>query len=559
MRFSVPALGSRRLISIDWDDRTVRLVAGAAQKGRLRRIKAVSAPLPEDLDRSDAAALGQFISQTLHRNRIDARSAVVDIPRDQAILNTLTLPATPQQELAAAVHFQIVKELPFSLGEAVVDFAVTSTDEQSGAIDVLVAAVRNDVVRRYSAVIEHAGLRLERVGLRPYANLVAVTQGRPEMQIGRVLLVDVGPSLTEIDILRDGRLVFSRAASVAVLPPGKDQAEGSSAVSQLMLEVTRSIEAHRVTEPGAKIERVVVTGATGIEPALARAAERRFGVEVELYDPARLLDAGAEQAEALRGFGAAIGLAVGHSQPGLLDFDFLHPKRPVDLAAARARRLRRIAVAVVVAVAAAAAGWHYHIAGKQRYLATLQAQCKQLQRELKQFGKFKRQVAAASEWARSEIIWLDHLKRISQLLPDNKQVYLTRLTMSQTGRITLVMKMANARLSSELAEKFEQSGYFASPGPATVREVRDRYAVTGDVRIRLAKGSTGRVAAAPKTASRARPERAEAGSGQATGQPPIAGGAAKPAARRSVRAAGRGVSRVAGSAGKVSAGPSKQD
>ena len=160
-------------------------------------------------------------------------------------------------------------------------------------IQILVAAVRNEVLTYYQRVCSAAGLRLDRVGLRPYANSLSAAEVDPQAAVGRVLLVDVGPSMTEIDVLREGRLVFSRAASVGIPQTlvsepstGSDEPEAgtykvaseagegrsvASVVRWLMVEVTRSVEAYRTTDPRAPIDRIVVAGSVGIESQLAEA------------------------------------------------------------------------------------------------------------------------------------------------------------------------------------------------------------------------------------------------------------------------------------------------
>jgi type IV pilus assembly protein PilM len=489
MNVSLQAFAGRKLLSLDWDSRWLRMVRAVAQRGRLRSVKTLCVAMPAELDRSDPAAMGSFLRATLREHKLGARRLLIDVPRDQAILNTLTMPAAPDAELPAAVHFQIVKELPFALDQAVVDFAVSGRDSEAHNVEVLVAAVRNDVLAFYQQMAEHAGLELERVGLRPYANLVSVAHVHSDVQSGRTVLVDVGPSLTEIDVIRDGRLVFSRAASVSVPAAGEASTAGRDAgeagtAADLLLEVTRSLEAYRVTDPGMRIDRIVVAGATGVEEQLATALGRRFSVEAMLYNPGEPFT-GQGEPHVLRGFSAAIGLIVGQGQPGRLYFDFLNPKKPVDLSAVRARKVRVAALGAAAVLAAAVLGANHYLGQKRAVLEGVQKQVKQFEQEVAEFEDFKKQVGAALAWQRDEIIWLAHLKRITELFPDNKQVYATGLGMSSAGRISVDLRMARTDVSTELAERALKQGYKAVPGSATERGTGDRYPAQGSLRIEL--------------------------------------------------------------------------
>jgi hypothetical protein len=453
--------------------------------------------MPAELDRSDPAAMGAFVRAALREHKLSARRLLIDVPRAPAILNTLTLPAGPEAELPAAVHFQIVKELPFALDQAVVDFAVSGTDSEADTVEVLVAAVRNDVVAFYQQMAEHAGLELERVGLRPYANLVSVAHVHTDIQSGRTVLVDVGPSLTEIDVIRDGRLVFSRAASVSVPAAGEASVTGRDAgeagtAADLLLEVTRSLEAYRVTDPGVHIDRIVVAGATGVEEHLTTALGRRFSAEAMLYDPGEPFT-GQGEPHVLRGFSAAIGLIVGHGQPGKLHFDFLNPKKPIDLSAVRVRKIRMAALGAAAALAAVVLGANHYLGQKRALLEGVQKQVKQFEQEVAEFEDFKKQVEAALAWQRDEVIWLEHLKRLTELFPDNKQVYATSLGMSSTGRISVDLRMARTDVSTELAKRALDQGYRAVPGSATERGTADRYPAQGSLRIELPEGGDRRL------------------------------------------------------------------
>jgi len=497
MNVSLQAFAGRKLLSLDWDSRWLRMVQAVSQRGRVRSVQTVCVALPAELDRSDPSAMGSFVRETLGEHKLNARRLLIDVPRDQAILNTLTLPGGAEAELPAAVHFQIVKELPFALDQAVVDFAVSGSDAGADTVEVLVAAVRNDVLAFYQQMAEHAGLELERVGLRPYANLVSVAHVHSDIRSGRTVLVDVGPSLTEIDVIRDGRLVFSRAASVSVPAvegtpaTGRDAGEAGTA-ADLLLEVTRSLEAYRVTDPGVRIDRIVVAGATGVEEHLATALGRRFSVEAVLYDPGEPF-AGQGEVHVLRGFSAAIGLIVGHGQPGKVYFDFLNPKKPIDLSAVRARKVRMTALGAAAVLVAVVLGANHYLGQKRAVLEGVQKQVKQFEQEVAEFEDFQKQVEAALTWQRDEIIWLEHLKRLTELFPDNKQVYATSLGMSSTGRISVDLRMARTDVSTELAKRSLKQGYRAVPGSATERGSSDRYPATGSLRIELPEGGDRRV------------------------------------------------------------------
>ncbi|HUW81389.1 MAG TPA: pilus assembly protein PilM [Phycisphaerae bacterium] len=489
---SLQAFAGRKLLSLDWDSRWLRVVQAVSQRGRVRGVQTVCVAMPAELDRSDPAAMGPFVRATLREHKLNARRLLIDVPRDQAILNTLTLPSGTEAELPAAVHFQIVKELPFALDQAVVDFAVSGSDDETNSVEVLVAAVRNDVLAFYQQMAEHAGLDLERVGLRPYANLVSVAHVQADIQSGRTVLVDVGPSLTEIDVIRDGRLVFSRAASVSVPAVGEAPATGRDAgeagtAADLLLEVTRSLEAYRVTDPGVRIDRIVVAGATGVEEHLATALGRRFSLEAMLYDPGEPFT-GQGETHVLRGFSAAIGLIVGHGQPGKVYFDFLNPKKPIDWSAARARKIRMAALGAAAVLAAVVVGANRYLGQRRAVLEGVQQQVKQFEQEVAEFEDFKKQVEAALTWQREEVIWLEHLKRLAELFPDNKQAYATNLGMSSTGRISVDLRMARTDVSTGLAERALKHGYRAVPGSATERGTGDRYPATGSLRIELPEG-----------------------------------------------------------------------
>jgi len=440
------AFSSNKLLAIDWDRRNLRLVSVRLRADGVELLKAVSAPIPAGLALDDAESLGAFIREAVRQAKIGTRRALLSVSRDQVVLNTLPMPPAEANDLPNMVRFQIAKELPFAAEQATIDFAIRGEFDPREASTVLVAAVRNEQLQFYERVAAEAGLTVERIGLRPHANLIAVLAKAADLESKSVLVVDVGPQLSEINIIREGGLAFSRAASVSI-PEGERLGEAHlqdsrieslpllerqideaarQAVGNLMVEVLRSYEAYRATEPAATLDRVVVCGATGLEPQLAETLGARFAVPASLYMPDRALGLPPQRAKELRGFSAALGLAIGHGGKGLAHFDFLHPKKPVSR---RAVRLKKVPIVVATACLFLASGVGVYV----QTIRPLEARRKELSAQIdaknkvaKNVEEFAAQLEALEKWQASEQYWPEILVQLTELLPSEQEVLVMR-------------------------------------------------------------------------------------------------------------------------------------
>jgi type IV pilus assembly protein PilM len=341
---------NRKVLCLDWDKRTLRIVVARIAKDRPILEDAHSHRMPEEVDADDPQAMGEFIRSMLRRHRLHYRSVVVDVPRERVVINRLILAPTPLHEVAAAVRFQAMKELPFPLDSAAIDYVVMQRNEAGLATTVLLAAVTTETLERVRQTCSAAGLSPARIGLRPYANLISV-QRAMEASGRCALFVDVGPGATEIDVISGDLLAFARSANVNVPLAtidaalredsrvisiddvrglvGSDEAV-ATAVTELLVEATRTLQAYRASDPDANVDEVIVAGGTGIEAALAERLRERLALPVRLFDPTQSLGLELTEGPKLRSFAAALGLAWGLCREGSLAIDFLNPKQPVS-------------------------------------------------------------------------------------------------------------------------------------------------------------------------------------------------------------------------------------
>jgi hypothetical protein len=368
--------------------------------------------------------------------------------------------------MPAVVEFQIAKEIPFPVAQAIVDYA-----EPGGAlgevVDVLVGTVRREVVAHLERICSVAGLKLEMLGLRPDANILAVNQLLGPGQHDRVLFIDVGPNLTEIDVIAHGKLAFSRAASAAVrvdeIGESGDAAKAASdqdiddqqgsaiiqfpatarsdrslsgidrAVQTLLVEVTRSVEAYRTTEPGVQFSKVIVAGSSGVERPFAEALGRRMSTEVDLYDPARQFGWSQESGHDGQAFAALIGLVTGSAAPDRLRFNFLHPKKTLSTTERRLRKAPLAAAAALLFVASAGVFYFLGVAPAKADLAETQSEVKAVQKDLDELEKFDKTIALAEGFEAKQVIWIDELDRVLGQLPSNQKMVLESIDMYQKG------------------------------------------------------------------------------------------------------------------------------
>ncbi len=441
----------KNIVAIDWDAQTLRVVHAGTGKRGVKIDRIFSSRIPESVDTFDPEQMGKHIRQTLDHEGIATRFAIVDVPRDQAILNTLTLPTGQSEALPGMVAIQIAKELPFPVAEAEIDFVVGPTAADAATGDVMVAAVRCEVLKRYEATFAFAGLKLDRIGLRPYASKVAVSALLQHAVPERVLFIDLTPTFMEIDVLRNAALVFSRSASV-VMPTEPsapdtlriDGADGDSDqvldltasggaafIDTLLMEVRRSIEAYRAGDPGMSIDHAVVGGDVGVEEALAEGIHKRLSITTELYNPALGFGWEPDEGADASAYAASLGLVLGYGGDAAQDVDFLDPKKTVSVAKRRLRKAPLVAAVGILFVAAASVV----VAGMTKpgrdKLARIEREIAELEAQESNYKKFLKLVERIEAFDTKSHVWVDVLHGLVSVMPSNRELIISDMTLTQ--------------------------------------------------------------------------------------------------------------------------------
>jgi Tfp pilus assembly protein PilN len=327
------------------------------ERGRMTVRSSGTLPLPG----SGETAVTEAVRALAAQHRWKGREVVVSLPRAEAALRWLTLPASPREDTAGMVELEAAHSLPFPVEEAAWDFLSYPSD--GGQQEVLLVAARRALVQQQRRSVEAAGLKVAAVSVDVLAGAALYQLALPETTEGAVLL-HVEEGAATLAWVHDGRVLVSRSVA----------AQGEWTAEALAAEVRRTLIAGAMTGGGAQASsaaarlleaRAVWLTGEGAEEGLAREMARALqpparteaspssspqpGVQVALL-PRASLPGGTDLSPALD---VALGLALTGLRSPLERLDLARAARAAA-ETGRSDPARRAPLLAGAAVAAAA-------------------------------------------------------------------------------------------------------------------------------------------------------------------------------------------------------------
>ncbi|MDB4619239.1 pilus assembly protein PilM [bacterium] len=487
--------------ALDIDQRMLRVVH--VSTGRtpgstsIKRIEVVPVP-SEGFDLENPKEVGEWIGEQLKALHLVPGTVVMAARRGEAVLKELLLPPLKDAgEMASMVNMRAARELPFPEADAVIDFTVTKvptkkelkaarkeTPQPGAATDIkahiVVAAVRRDTVNRYLTITESAGLKLTGLGLRPLASFRALNACVPEINGNAVALISVRRHEVDVDILIDGRLVFSRELSVNLEKPEDviDLAE-QDPITQAAKEIIRCLHSYEGSEAFKPLEHLYVAGGTGLEGNLLDIIRSQTDIDCKrMPAPTGVQLPKERETHATRAL-TALGLALGFVDERGLAVNFLAPKRPV-LRRNQSRSKWLLSIVMLQALFVFLFGARSKMA--EEYEKTLSgpggliSTYNTLAKQEKDVGRWVRKNAdSIRSWHGANRHWLEHMAFLSSVIPQCDQIYLLKITMrsAKTGVISFQVQVRDSDVLHAFEKKLRNLGYIVKP--VSFIPVNDKY------------------------------------------------------------------------------------
>lgn len=281
--------------------------------------------------------------ERLHPGKMEAFMA---LPAFVGLITLIELPDMSAKEMEEAIRFEAHKYIPSNLAEVSLSWEVVKKKEVALAssptplskVDVLLVAALNKEINRYNKYATEANLSLKFLELETFS-LVRSIVGN---ESGASIMIDIGFKATNIILIEDGVVRLSRNVGIGgqdmtrtiaqAMNISLDRAEemkkstqdflnvsGSaivfSALSIVIAEVGRIIQAYTDQEKEKKIERIILSGGSSRLTGLTSFFSQSLGVPVTLADPWKRIVVKDELqpfvAKLGSSFAVAIGLALG--------------------------------------------------------------------------------------------------------------------------------------------------------------------------------------------------------------------------------------------------------
>ena len=489
------------MTALDIDQRMLRVVHVTTGKTpgstRIKRIEVVPVP-SEGFDLENPKEVGEWIGEQLKALRLVPGTVVMAARRGEAVLKELLLPPLKDAgEMASMVNMRAARELPFPETDAVIDFTVTKvptkkelktarkeTPQPGAATDtkahIVVAAVRRDTVNRYLTITESAGLTLTGLGLRPLASFRALKACVPEINGNAVALISVRRHEVDVDILIEGRLVFSRELSVNLeKPEDVTEAAGQGCITKAAKEIIRCLHSYEGSEAFKPMEHLYVVGGTGLEDNLREIIRDQTGLDCKRMPPPTGVRLPKErETDATRAL-TALGLALSFVDERGLAVNFLAPKRPV-LRRNQGRTMWLLSIVMLQALFFFLFSARFKLAekyeGKLSGANGLISTESTLAKQEKDIGRWTRKNAdSIRSWHGANRHWLEHMAFLSSVIPQCDQIYLLKINMrsSKTGVISFQVQVRDSNVLHSFEKKLRNLGYIVKPVSFT--PVNDKY------------------------------------------------------------------------------------
>lgn len=340
---SLFSFGDKGYLTVDIGSSSIKILEVKGKGKSLRILNAGIVPLSSDIIQDNLirnpTAVAEAIRTFVEDQELQATNVLTVVPGPAVIIKRANFPAQDQRELRETILFEAGNFIPESLDNVNLDYQVLD-EGFSGNVDVLLVAVRKDVIGSYVDAIEEAGLVPVVADVDYFALENMFEANYTPNPDETVALINIGAHYSLVNVMKGNRSSFTGDVQFGgkhftdmvaeALSLGEEDAEEAkingalegynsqdiekviiAASDHLLDEIQHTLSFFGTGTAEEQITAVYLSGGTAQLPSLASMMSQRLSVPVEISDPFRNLRVGGQHEEFLRAHASSFAISAG--------------------------------------------------------------------------------------------------------------------------------------------------------------------------------------------------------------------------------------------------------
>lgn len=257
----------------------------------------------------------QLVVETLRslveNGEVGARTTVTSVGGRDVMVKKIQTDRTTEAEARELMRWEAQNHVPFDMDDVQVDFQILDPDGDGLQMEVLLVAVKRDLVTQKISLLQDVGIVPTVVDVDAFAIHNAFEYNYPELLDRTVALVNVGHELSTINVVQGGAPVLTRDVPLGTRRLRDDlrRSEGLSAeeaeavvqgapdhagelaprirelADELAEGVERAVSFSSMGGVAPDLDRILLCGGGACIPGLADGIAERIGVLTEVASP----------------------------------------------------------------------------------------------------------------------------------------------------------------------------------------------------------------------------------------------------------------------------------
>ncbi|MCF7668911.1 MAG: type IV pilus assembly protein PilM [Verrucomicrobia bacterium] len=397
------------------------------------------------------------IQELLPERGFVSRDINVCAPGVHAFTKFVKLPPVDTSKVTQIIQYEAQQNVPFALDEVVWDYQITGSTP-TGELEVLLVAIKSDIVEGVFRTGESGGCRLQLVDVSPAALANAFRYNYSDVE-GCTMLLDIGAKTSNVlffekdkffarsinigansitqEFAAEARMPFTQAEQFKISegfvslggayeePDNPRQAQISKIARQVMtrlhIQVNQTIQFYRGQQGGSAPERLFLAGGASVMPYTSEFFAEKLGLEVEYFNPFRNVQIDPsvdleELASYAHSFGEVVGLGLRNLAECPIELNLM-PKTVLQKQQLNQKKPYFIATVLSLILGIFAFGWFYSakivdakadaLSELQGKITPLQTKASRLNSAISERDKIKDRVEGLADLLKSRFTWLE--------------------------------------------------------------------------------------------------------------------------------------------------------